>query len=153
MTHLLSFANDLQAKYPSLVKEAYIRKTPSGKWKILSEKGKVLGEYKTKTQAVKRLRQIEYFKTHKKEKSASVEEKAIDLTALKEISYSGIMRELRKQCPEEIVREFLHFYKTIFDAIVSNGEENPGDKAMPATILMFNKTHPIKLNRKVERDA
>lgn len=31
-------------------------------FKILSKKGKTLGEYPTRTQALKRLRQIEYFK-------------------------------------------------------------------------------------------
>src|ERR1700722_19246117 len=127
MTHLLSLTNQLQTKYSPLIKEAYIRKTPSGKWRILSEEGKTLGEYKTKAEAVKRLRQIEYFKHHPKKKSASSEAAVIDLTSLKELSYSAIMRELRKQCSQEIVNEFLHLYKTIFDAIVTNGEENPGD--------------------------
>jgi len=42
-----------------------IKKT-SGGYRVLSEKGKNLGgPYKTKQQAVKRLRQVEYFK-HKK---------------------------------------------------------------------------------------
>ena len=42
-----------------------VRKTPKG-WVVLSSKGKKLGgPYKTKAQAQKRLRQIEYFK-HKK---------------------------------------------------------------------------------------
>jgi hypothetical protein len=36
-------------------------KTKSG-WKILSKKGKPLGFYKTKGEALKRLRQIEWFK-------------------------------------------------------------------------------------------
>jgi hypothetical protein len=153
MFNLLSLANQLQEKYHSLIKEAYIRKTPSGKWKVLSEKGKTLGEYKTKDEAVKRLRQIEYFKHHPKKKSASIEDNAIDLSHLKELSYSGIMRELRKQCSDEVVREFLHLYKTIFDAIVANGEENPGDKAMPAAILMFSKTHSLKLKHEDQKNA
>lgn len=39
-----------------------IRKTPKG-YKVISEKGKNLGgPYKTKAQAEKRLRQVEYFK-------------------------------------------------------------------------------------------
>jgi hypothetical protein len=42
-----------------------IRKTPKG-YKVLSEKGKNLGgPYKTKAEAEKRLKQVEYFK-HKK---------------------------------------------------------------------------------------
>jgi hypothetical protein len=135
----------LEQSFSTLTKVAYIRKTPSGKWKVLSEKGKTLGEYDTKAEAVKRLRQIEYFKHHPKKKSASIQDGSIDLSSLKELSYSAIMRELRKQCSQEVVQEFLHLYKTIFDAIVANGEDNPGDKAMPATILMFGKMHPLKL--------
>ena len=47
-----------------LVKVAYIRKR-KGKWVVLSHKGKVLGTYKTKAEAEKRLRQIEFFKHNK----------------------------------------------------------------------------------------
>jgi len=36
-------------------------------WCVYSEKGKLLGRYKTKKEAEKRLRQIEYFKHKKKE--------------------------------------------------------------------------------------
>jgi hypothetical protein len=130
-----------------LLKMSFIRKTPSGKWRILSEKGKTLGEYDTKTEAVKRLRQIEYFKHQKDDKNNNdfSNTDPIDLSSLKELSYSAIMRELRKQCSQEVVFDFLHIYKTIFDAIVANGEKAPADKAMPATILMFKKMHPLKL--------
>ncbi len=38
-----------------------IRKTKSG-YRVVSEKGKNLGEYKTEDEAKKRLRQIEFFK-------------------------------------------------------------------------------------------
>ena len=42
-----------------------IRKVKGG-WKVLSERGKNLGgPYRSRTSAVKRLRQVEYFK-HKK---------------------------------------------------------------------------------------
>jgi hypothetical protein len=46
--------------------EAPMIKKVAGGYKVLSEKGKNLGgPYKTKTEAEKRLRQVEYFK-HKK---------------------------------------------------------------------------------------
>jgi len=35
-------------------------------WCVYSEKGKLMGRYKTKREAVRRLRQIEYFKHKKK---------------------------------------------------------------------------------------
>jgi hypothetical protein len=41
-----------------------IRKTKNG-YKVVSEKGRNMGEYTTKEEAKKRLQQIEYFK-HKK---------------------------------------------------------------------------------------
>ena len=43
---------------------SYVKKTESG-WGVFSRKGKSLGQYKTKKEAVKRLRQVEYFKHHK----------------------------------------------------------------------------------------
>ena len=36
-------------------------------WCVYSEKGRLMGRYKTKKEAEKRLRQIEYFKHKKKE--------------------------------------------------------------------------------------
>lgn len=48
-------------KAASLEKNAYVRRR-GNKWVVLSEKGKVLGTYNTKSEAVKRLKQIEYFK-------------------------------------------------------------------------------------------
>lgn len=40
-----------------------IRKVKDG-YKVVSKKGKNLGKYKSKKGAVKRLRQVEYFKKH-----------------------------------------------------------------------------------------
>lgn len=130
-----------------IMKIAFIRKMLNGKWKIFSEKGKSLGEYPTKERAVKRLREIEYFKHKKKKRARSDEPEPIDLTDLKELAYSGVMRELRKQCDVETVQEFLEIFKKIFDAIIMNGEDNPAEKAMPAAIIMFGKSHNIELNK------
>lgn len=44
---------------------SYIKKTSEGKWGVFSHKGKSLGKYDTKKEAVKRLRQVEWFKNHK----------------------------------------------------------------------------------------
>jgi hypothetical protein len=45
-----------------------IRKTPTG-WKVVSEEGKNLGgPYRTRNEAAKRLKQVEYFK-HRKGKT------------------------------------------------------------------------------------
>lgn len=42
-----------------------IKKNDSG-YQVVSKKGKNLGKYKTKAQAVKRLRQVEYYKHQSK---------------------------------------------------------------------------------------
>lgn len=48
----------------SVEKTAFIKKE-NGRWHVKSEKGKSMGDYATKAEAVKRLRQIEYFKHNK----------------------------------------------------------------------------------------
>ena len=101
-----TFCND------ALIKIAYIKKR-DGKWIILSEKGKVLGKYNTKAEAVERLRQIEYFKNHKKKKAS------------KEDSYSSIMRDLRKSSDEDTVKCFQEEFKKAFDQAVIDGDEEP----------------------------
>jgi transcription termination factor NusB len=100
------FCND------ALIKIAYIRKR-DGKWVILSEKGKVLGTYDTKEKAVERLRQIEYFKHHKKKKAS------------KEDSYSSIMRDLRKSSDEDTIKCFQEKFKKAFDKAIIDGNEEP----------------------------
>jgi hypothetical protein len=42
----------------------FIRKERTGGWSVRSHKGKSLGKYRSKKKAVKRLRQVEYFKHH-----------------------------------------------------------------------------------------
>lgn len=138
--NLLSLSLKYEAKY--LLKTSFIRKMPNGRWKVVSQKGKSLGIFPTKEQAVKRLHQIEFFK----KKRASGDEEIIDLTRLKELSYSSIMRELRQQCKTETVQEFLTIFKKIFDALVINGEENSAEKTLPAAIMMFGKKHKVEIN-------
>ena len=52
-------------EFCDLVKLSYIRKLPNGKYRVFSEKGKNMGTYDSRKGALKRLRQIEFFK-HKK---------------------------------------------------------------------------------------
>jgi hypothetical protein len=101
-----------------LVKIAVIKKMPNGEWTVMSLKGKPLGKYKTKEEAVKRLRQIEYFKHHKTKKKAS------------EDSYSSIMRDLRKNYDEAAVKKFQVEFKKNFDDAVLEGTEEPENVAL-----------------------
>jgi transcription termination factor NusB len=105
------FCND------ALIKTAYIKKR-DGKWVILSEKGKVLGTYDTKESAVKRLKQIEWFKAHKKKKAS------------KEDSYSSIMRDLRKSSDEDTIKCFQEEFKKAFDQAMIDGDEEPEKAAL-----------------------
>jgi transcription termination factor NusB len=103
--------------YQELTKIAYIKHMPNGKWTVLSQKGKSLGEYESKAEAVKRLRQVEYFKRRKKKKASEDE------------SYSSLMRELNKNNDERI-EEFQKTFKDAFDAAYINGDEKPEEIAL-----------------------
>lgn len=101
-----------------LVKTAVIKKLPNGQWTVMSLKGKPLGKFKTKQEAVKRLRQIEYFKNHKKKKAS------------KDNSYSSVMRELRKSYDEDTINKFQHHFKTLFDQALLSGSSGPEDEVL-----------------------
>lgn len=75
----------------------------------------------------------------------------IDLTDLNDFSYSAIMRDLRKQCDEETVREFLLIYKMCFDMLINNDVVKAGEIALIFAVDLFNSLHPLKL--KVEKVA
>lgn len=102
----------------SLCKFSYIRKMPKGYWGVYSRKGKLLGKYKSEEQAKKRLKQIDFFK-HQKKASLDIE-----------TGYSGIIRELNKKYPEEIVRKFRKIYKEIFDNAIINEDKSPEETAL-----------------------
>lgn len=126
-----------------LLKLAYIRKLPNGKYRVLSEKGKNLGTYSSRSAAEKRLKQIEYFKHVKKADDGN---DTIDLTDLDDLTYSAILRELNKQCDQEVVRDFLRIFKDIFDHLVLEDQEHPSEKALPAALLEFRKHHSVELS-------
>lgn len=118
-----------------LVKTAIIKKIKN-KWVIFSRKGKRLGEYSSKKDAVKRLRQIEYFK-HKK---ASL---VLDLSNIEELSYSCVCREIFKT-NEKLTEDFLSIFKKNFDAFAINNE----DVHIPVlvkTIKDLNEVYEIRL--------
>lgn len=131
----------------TLQKFAFIKKLPSGKWQVLSEKGKNLGIFDSKEKARKRLQQVEFFK-FKGKKHAS--EDPIDLTEINDLSYSAIMRNLRKECDPQTVKEFLAIYKTFFDILTEREVKDAADLALALTLKQFNILHPLKLNLKKE---
>jgi|ERR1700722_3207067 len=99
-------------------KNAVVRKLPNGKWTVKSLNGKNLGEYDSKEEAVKRLRQIEYFKHHPKKRKKQAADKHDD-------SYSSVMRDLRKSYDEETIRKFQQTFKQLFDEAFIAGSDDP----------------------------
>lgn len=134
----------------SLEKLARIRKLPGGKYRVLSEKGKNLGTSDSKSEAVKRLRQVEYFKHHD---DNDAEEKVIDLTGATDFSYSAIMREMRQEADKEQVKLFLTLFKKEFDNAVKQKLQKPEKVALQNSLVKFNKRHKIKCKKKLVKNA
>lgn len=111
------FAEAMKSKH--FLKEAYIRKLPNGKYRVLSEKGKNLGTFDSHDKAAKHLGEVEYFK-HKDDNKAYEQE-----------TYSSILRRLNKEGNEEITSCFLTAFKEAFDLFVLSGEDEPAEKALP----------------------
>jgi hypothetical protein len=134
-----------------LVKTARIRKLPDGKYRVLSEKGKNLGTSDSKREAEERLRQVEYFK-HRDQNNVEDSEE-IDLREADDFSYSAIMRKMREKASKEQVFEFLKMFKTQFDKAVKDKLQKPEKVALQNALIKFNKTYPIKVNKKLVKNA
>lgn len=147
---ILQQASDYEDRCLHLVKEARIRKLPNGKYRVLSEKGKNLGESSSRSGAEKRLRQVEYFK-HKDENNT--DDSVIDLTDIDDFSYSALMRKLRQKASKEQVKFFLKLYKLQFDKAVKNKLQKPEKVALQNALIKFNKSHKIKLKKKLIKSA
>lgn len=132
-----------------ILKEARIMKM-KGKYRIVSQKGKNLGESDTKAGAEKRLKQVEFFK-HKDNHEADDTE--IDLTDVEEFSYSAVMRKLRQKASKEQVRLFLTLYKKHFDKAVRDKLQKPEKVALQNAFIKFRKTVNIKIPKKMIKNA
>lgn len=139
--------------FDDLVKLARIRKLPGGKYRVLSEKGKNLGTSDSKSDAVKRLRQVEYFKHHDENDEEDEKKKVIDLTKATDFSYSAIMREMRRKASKEQVREYLILFKKEFDKAVKKKLQKPEKVALQNSLIKFNKKHPVKVKKKLIKNA
>lgn len=134
---------------------AKIRKTPDGKYRVLSEDGKNLGTYKSREGAKKRLKQVEYFKHLDKSKADDKGNpiEPIDLTDADEFSYSALMRKLRQKASPEQVKQFLALFKVQFDKAVKGKINRPERVALQNAVLKFHKIHPIKVDKKMIKCA
>lgn len=148
--NILSLANNYHDSCLELIKDAYIKKMPSGKYRVLSEKGKNLGETDSMSAAKNRLRQIEYFK-HKDENKT--EDKDLDLSDVEDFGYSAFMRKMRQKGSKEQVKAFLQIYKKHFDKAVKDKLQKPEKVALQNTILKLNKLFKIKVPKKMIKKA
>lgn len=135
-----------------IIKVAFIRKLPNGEYQVVSRKGKNLGTYKSKDDAKKRLRDVEYFK-HKDNNKSKDSKQIIDLTDVEELSYSALLRKLRRKAPKECVYKFLHIYQEQFNKAIREGLQKPESIAMQNSLIIFNKEHKIKLNKDLIKNA
>ena len=153
---LLQLASTYESKcIQDLVKVAKVRKLPDGRYRVLSQKGKDLGTYRSQRAAEKRLRQVEFFKHLDKSKTddngAIVE--PIDLTGADEFSYSALMRKIRQKANPEQTKLFLKLFKAQFDRAVKGKVNKPERVALQNAIVKFHKVHPVKLDRKMVKCA
>lgn len=153
---LLQLASAYENKcLQGLVKIAKIRKMPDGRYRVLSQKGKDLGTYRSQKGAEKRLRQVEFFK-HLDKSKADDEGNAIepiDLTEADEFTYSALMRKLRQKADPEQVKTFLRLFKLQFDKAVKGKMHKPEKIALQNAIIKFHKIHPVKLDKKMVKCA
>lgn len=129
---------------------AKIREIEQGKYRVLSEDGKNMGTYKSKDKAKARLKQIEFFK-HLDNNKANDE--AIDLTDADEVSYSAIMRKLNEKATQEQMLDFMKLFKLNFDKAIKAKLHKPDRIALQKTLVLFNKVHPIKLDKDMVKNA
>lgn len=149
---IIQLTSDYESRCNQLLKLAFIKRLPNGKYRVMSEKGKNLGTYKSRDGAKKRLKQIEFFK-HLDHSNADDNDKFIDLTNLEDLSYSAFMRELRQNANKEQVMLFLSLFKSAFDKAIKDKLQKPENIALQNAIIKLNKIHKIKINKSLIKNA
>lgn len=148
--NIILLAHNYYNNCKKLLKFSKIKKLPNGKYRVMSENGKNLGTYKSKDGAKKRLKQVEYFKHFD---HSNAKDLAIDLTDADEFAYSAIVRKLREKGNKEQVTLFLKTFKSQFDKAIKNKLQKPEKIALQNAVVIFNKTHKIKLSKELLKNA
>lgn len=89
----------------------------------------------------KLLAQINIYRQACLNKQAS---KSIDLSNIKDLSYSAILRELNANYPQSVITDFLSYFKESFDTLLLNDLDN--DKALDLALKLFQSKYHVKLN-------
>lgn len=143
-------------------KTAIIKKMPNGKYRVMSEDyERNFGEYNTRGEAEKRLKQIDYFKYLDGQKNKR-KKKALDLLSeaakfafdsdirqgillaisaiddleepRSDLTYTSVMRELRQKESEDKIKNFMKEFKEAFDAGLYEGIDEPESAALMMAI-------------------
>lgn len=77
----------------------------------------------------------------------------IDLTKIDELSLSAVMRELNKQTSEDNVLKFMKTYHKLFNDNVLNEKKNIDKLSLIETLVEFNKSIPVKINKNLTKSA
>lgn len=136
-----------------LIKVAKIAKLPHGKYRVLSQKGKNLGTYRSEKAAKKRLKQVEYFKHLDSLDADDSKKPKLDLTKLVEFALSSVLRELNKQKNNKPFKLFLKTYKLNFDKGIKEKVKNADKVALQMALLQLQKFYDVKLNDKIVKTA
>lgn len=117
-------------------KMAVVRKLPSGKYQVQSEKGKNLGTYTSRKDAEKRLKQVEFFKFLSQKDKNKIDDGTFqqEFEKLESITLSSVMRCINKTFNKEIAIEFLKHYKKCFDYCLTNKKQNIEENCLRATL-------------------
>ena len=133
-------------------KQSYIKRLPDGKYRVLSKKNKNLGTYDKKSDAEKRLAQVEMFKHmykyknkkswRKKKRKKAINNiysfiKGADDTKVSKFNYSQIMRDLNKNNPDKI-EPFMKSFKKAFDEAQEKELESPEGTALISAMYTIN---------------
>lgn len=150
---ILKMANDYHNHCSHLlIKVAKIRKIPGGKYRVLSQKGKNLGTYRSQKAAKKRLKQVEYFK-YLDSLHAKDSKKTIDLSKVSEFSLSSILRELNKNKDKKPFKLFLKVYKLNFDNGLKKKIKNNDQVALQLAFLQLKKLYDVKVDNEIIKTA
>jgi hypothetical protein len=148
---ILKLANNFY-RHSRMIKVSKIIKLPDGKFRVVSQKGKNLGTYKSKSSAEKRLQQVEYFK-HLDSLDARDNKEEIDLSKLDDFTLSAVLRELNKLKNKKPFKLFLKTFKIHFDKSIKNNVNYPEKVALQMSFMQLNRLYHVKIDGKLVKTA
>ncbi len=116
--------------------KSYIKVLGNDRFQVLSRQGTNVGVFFTKEEAQRCVVTIE-------------RRAALDLSSLRNLSYSAVLRSLRSNGDCEVVKDFIKLYYVIFQKLVLEGKSNIPDRALAFALRYLNKKHDLSVPQKV----